>query len=74
MTPRLVILRRHVDQFDVGDSLHVAKGWQMSIHWTQRVVYAERGGHKVAVPFEAIQLMEYTGETPKGPGRPERGS
>lgn len=72
MTPRLVVLRRHVDQFDVGDALHVSRGWHMSIHWTQRVVYAEREGRQVAIPFESIALMEYTGETPRGPGRPEK--
>jgi len=53
-----------------GESVR-APEWDISVHWTQRCFFARRGAMQVMVPFEAC-LARYTGETPKGPGRPEK--
>ncbi len=49
----------------------VAPAWELSVHWTQRAVYARRKGVQLCIPFEAC-IIRYEGETPKGPGRPEK--
>lgn len=73
MTPVQVVFSRPMQgRFGIDDEYISAPEWELSMHWTQRCVYATRGAVKLCIPLEAC-IVRYEGNTPKGPGRPEKG-
>ena len=71
MTPVQVAFQRDMGGRFGIDGESIGEGWDLSVNWSHRAVYATRGAMKVCIPFEAC-IIRYEGNTPKGPGRPEK--